>query len=153
MNQKQEIATIRKRPIEISLSEADCERVANLAGMHGLTVSNLLENFIGDLVSGTYSNGSDERMYAEQWFERCWFSWDYPNSLLRFLITNHYNVENFIANFEGIEEHPEEFEPEAKIQEEIISEYVAQCEQEPNIPDEIRRIKEWLNELLKMKGR
>ena len=28
------------------------------------------ENFVGDLVGGTYSNGSDERDYADQWFER-----------------------------------------------------------------------------------
>ena len=32
-----------------------------------------MESFVGDLVGGTYSNGSDERDYADQWFERCWF--------------------------------------------------------------------------------
>ena len=37
------------------------------------TIGELIENFAGDLVGGTYSNGSDERDYADQWFERCWF--------------------------------------------------------------------------------
>lgn len=42
----------------------------------GLTVPELLENFIGDLV-GMWGNGSDERGHAEAWFNRCWFSDDY----------------------------------------------------------------------------
>ena len=33
------------------------------------TIGELIENFAGDLVGGTYSNGSDERDYADQWFE------------------------------------------------------------------------------------
>ena len=40
----------------------------------------LLENFINDLIIGERSNGSDERMYAEQWFQRYWFSIDYGTS-------------------------------------------------------------------------
>ena len=72
--QKQEIETIRKRTIELELSDADVKRLAEKAGAHGLTVGKLLENFIGDLVCGTYSNGSDERDFAERWFDRCWFS-------------------------------------------------------------------------------
>lgn len=72
--QEEEIKTIKPRTYNINLSDADVERLAKTAGAYGLTASELLENFIGDLVSGTYSNGSDERMYAEQWAERCWFA-------------------------------------------------------------------------------
>jgi hypothetical protein len=71
--QEKEIGTIKERTITLKLSDADCERIAKKAGEHGLTVGMLLENFIGDLIDGTYSNGSDERDRAEQWFERCWF--------------------------------------------------------------------------------
>lgn len=71
--QQEEIETIRSRTIEVKLSDADVKRISEKAAAHGLTVGELIENFIGDLVCGTYSNGSDERMYAEQWFERCWF--------------------------------------------------------------------------------
>ena len=39
-------------------------------GEHGLTIGELIENFVGDLVGGTYSNGSDERDYADHIFLR-----------------------------------------------------------------------------------
>ena len=71
--QNKEIEIIKPRTLEIKLSDADVKRLAEKAGAHGLSVAELLKAFIGDLVCGTYSNGSDERMYAEQWFERCWF--------------------------------------------------------------------------------
>lgn len=71
--QKKETATIRERKITVKLSDADCDRLARKCGEHGLTISELIENFISDLVGGTYSNGSDERDCVQQWFDRCWF--------------------------------------------------------------------------------
>jgi len=68
--QQKEIETIRERKITVKLSDADCDRLARKCGEHGLTIGELIENFVGDLVGGTYSNGSDERDYADQWFER-----------------------------------------------------------------------------------
>ena len=65
-SQKIEIETIKPRTITVNLSNADVKRLAEKSGEGGLTISELLENFIGDLVDGTYSNGSDERMYAEE---------------------------------------------------------------------------------------
>lgn len=70
---KKEITTIRDRLLNLRLSDADVQRLSEAAGKVGLTVSQLLENFIGDLVDGTYSNGSDERLLANQWLERCGF--------------------------------------------------------------------------------
>lgn len=67
--QKKEIETIRERKITVKLSDADCDRLARKCGEHGLTIGELIENFVGDLVGGTYSNGSDERDYADQWFD------------------------------------------------------------------------------------
>lgn len=61
--QKKEIETIRERKITVKLSDADCDRLARKCGEHGLTIGELIENFVGDLVGGTYSNGSDERDY------------------------------------------------------------------------------------------
>lgn len=84
--QKEEIATIRKRTITLELSDADCDRISRKAGENGLTVAELLQNFIGDLVDGTYSNGSDERRLAEEWFDRCWFAYQSDNTLLQYLI-------------------------------------------------------------------
>ena len=55
--QKKEIETIRERKITVKLSDADCDRLARKCGEHGLTIGELIENFVGDLVGGTYSNG------------------------------------------------------------------------------------------------
>lgn len=71
--QEKEIQTIRERTFSLKLSDSDIERLAAKAARGGLTMEQLLENFIGDLVCGTYYNGSDERMYAQEWFDRCWF--------------------------------------------------------------------------------
>lgn len=84
--QKKEIETIRDRKITVKLSDADCDRLARKCGEHGLTIGELIENFVGDLVDGTYSNGSDERYYADQWFERCWFGMFPEPTLLNHLL-------------------------------------------------------------------
>lgn len=63
--QVEEIKTIRERNITVKLSDADCNRLARKCGEHGLTVGELIENFIGDLIGGTHSNGSDEQAYVE----------------------------------------------------------------------------------------
>lgn len=84
--QQKEIETIRERKITVKLSDADCDRLARKCGKHGLTIGELIENFVGDLVGGTYSNGSDERDYADQWFERCWFGM-FPEPTLLFQST------------------------------------------------------------------
>lgn len=84
--QEQEIQTIAPRTLTLNLSAADCQRIAVAAGACGLTVAELLENFIGDLVHGTYTNGSDERDYAQQYVSRCWFGSTPPASLLQALL-------------------------------------------------------------------
>lgn len=62
--QRRESKTLRERTISLNLSDADVLRISEKAASVGLTVSQLLENFIGDLVCGTYSNGSDEQLLA-----------------------------------------------------------------------------------------
>ena len=119
-NQKAEIATIKSRTVHIELSDADCSRLMEKCGEYGITVDQLLENFIGDLVYGTYSNGSDERMSANQWFERCWFSFNPENTLLKHLLENSIDPEDFINTLDALDaavkekefllSHPEECE-------------------------------------------
>ena len=72
-SQKKEIETIKDRTLILKLSDADCDRILQKAAGCGLTVSELLASFIGDLVDGTFTNGSDERYLAEDWFNRCGF--------------------------------------------------------------------------------
>ena len=85
--QQEEIATIRPRCVYLNLSQADVERVTGLAGQTGMTVGELLTNFVGDLVEGTYSNGLDERAYARNWFSRCDFSYLQNTSMLSWLLS------------------------------------------------------------------
>lgn len=127
--QAEEIKTIKERTFKISLSDADVERLFDRAAIAGMSPSELLGSFIGDLVSGTYSNGSDERMYASAWFERCGFEFG-NKSFLRWLVEtfqledvavkwddledfksdleNYDGSEEILSNFESIEEYEEE---------------------------------------------
>lgn len=81
-----EIKTIKERNFVLKLSDADVKRFFEKAGGVGLTPTELMQSFIGDLVDGTYSNGSDERDYAQQWFDRCGFEATCACTFLRYLI-------------------------------------------------------------------
>ena len=101
--QQKEIETIRERKITVKLTDADCDRLARKCGEHGLTIGELIENFVGDLVGGTYSNGSDERDYADQWFERCWFGMFPEPTLLNHLLNLGYEPEHYLDMLENVE--------------------------------------------------
>lgn len=169
VEQDKEIATIRERNITLKLSDADVERICEKAGRAGLSVSGLLENFIGDLVCGTYSNGSDERMYAQEWFDRCWFgSYSDTNSLLKYLIEYGYDVLDYLRIYNEIEnsKKPNYFvDPEDKEEEleylsewqeqldEIIEEYKKDCKIENfSIDEEFKKINEYWDEYLQIDG-
>lgn len=92
LKQQKEIETITERKLSLNLSDADVERLCVKAGIAQLTVSQLLESFIGDLVGGTYSNGSDERDAAQKWYERCGYSYNYPSNFLSHLLCE-YSIE------------------------------------------------------------
>ena len=132
---KNEIETIKPRTITINLSDADVKRLAEKSGEGGLTISELLENFIGDLVDGTYSNGSDERMYAEQWYQRCWFAMFSDDTFLKFLLLWG-DLDDFIDLMNEMESSKKE-----------MAEVTADAE---NCSDEERdELQEYINELQK----
>jgi len=164
---KQEIATISERNLKLNLSDADIKRISDTAGRVGLTVTELLQNFIGDLVHGTYTNGSDERMYANQWFDRCWFSMDfiYENStFLRFLLGyNGYDIGDAIANWKDINEYKnsddeDEREIYAESQEsltEIFTDFLnqlADMHQKPTLEEAMTEVIKWHDEYQQLKG-
>lgn len=76
----------QQREITLKLKDKDMEALCRASGKVGLSVSELLENFIGDLIHGDRTNGSDERMLANKWFERCWFSADMNLNFLSYLL-------------------------------------------------------------------
>jgi hypothetical protein len=104
MEQRKESETVAPRNYCLNLSDADVKRIANKAADYNLTVAQLLENFIGDLVDGTYSNGSDERMLANEWADRCCFSYESERSLIKFFSGySSYAGEEFLDILEDIE--------------------------------------------------
>lgn len=71
--------------LHMDLNNEDAERLCEKAGSVGLNAEELLESFIGDLIYGERTNGSDERMYADMWFDRC--QSNFPcESFLSFLV-------------------------------------------------------------------
>lgn len=162
--QKREIETIKERIVKLELSDADCERISRKAGISGLTVSELLENFIGDLVNGTYSNGSDERDKAYEWYNRCWFA-NMNNNLLHHLIECNYNVPDFLEAYDELQEfeiNPQSFEDEIELLEDDeqlwFKEDYEKCtgeflEKNKNIDlnKEIEICRKWLNEARELK--
>lgn len=165
--QQKEIATIRERNITVKLSDADCERLVRKCGEHGLSVGALIANFIGDFVCGTYSNGSDERMYAEQWFERCWcrFEMFQEKTLLNHLLCCGYDPEEYLDCLDNIEtaikekeylaEHPEEADEDSQWLDDDIKDWQDELKSmredwkpdgEPNMEEELELIKKWVKE-------
>lgn len=170
--QEDEIKTIKERVLKINLSDADCERISEKCGLHGLTVGELFENFIGDLVGGTYTNGSDERDLADRYFDRCWFGAFPKNTLLHHLLECGYKPDEYIEILDNIEtaenekkyaqEHPEEFNEEelSDLNDDIESwnEQIRDMledwkpDSEPNMLEEILAIKKWINDRKSLLG-
>jgi len=165
--QQKEIATIKERTITVKLSDADCARLMDKCGACGLTVGELIENFIGDLVCGTYSNGSDEREYANRWFDRCGFSMFPEKTLLNYFLWYGMDPEEYLNMLESIEDekkgleyikqHPElpHYENDLEAHAESIADYEEELktmtedwkpEGEPDMEEEISRIKKWVEE-------
>ena len=61
---------VRERQITIKATDSDFEKLQDKCCEYGITIDELLENFVGDLVDGAYSSGSDERRLAAAWFDR-----------------------------------------------------------------------------------
>lgn len=86
---------IREKNVKVKLPEADCEQLAKLCGLYGLTVGELFEQFVSDLVNGTFSDGSDERNMARGWFERL-FGKCSKETLLQHLLFQDYIIIDFL---------------------------------------------------------
>ena len=171
--QDEEIKTIKERMIAVRLSDADCVRLAEKCGRNGLTVAELLENFIGDLVGGTFTNGSDEERCANEWFDCCWFGMKPEPTLLQHLLDNWMDPEEYLEIFEAVKdaraelddlkEHPEEEGAEESAS--CLKDFVVHKEKEleemrsgwnpegePDMDLEVRRIKNWVRDRDALKG-
>lgn len=99
---KEEKHMRKKRTLTIELSDEDMRRLCEKAGSVSMTVGELLENFIADLICGERTNGSDEREYANHWFGRCDFAMFRDRSFLAWLIDMEL-LEDAIYEWESIQ--------------------------------------------------
>lgn len=117
-----------QRNISINLHSDEVEELCVKAGKVGLSVSKLLENFVADLIEGTYTNGSDERMYISQWFNRCWFSIMSDDTFLAYLL-NMGEMDGVLESWEKIQELKVLENPDSYDKEELETEqeYLNNC--------------------------
>ena len=66
----------------------------------------LLKDIIADLVGGTFTHGSDERMYADQWFRRCYMFPD--KTFIRYLIIRD-KVDELLEDYEKLREYQNDY--------------------------------------------
>ena len=136
----------------LELLKADYMDVCKLSAVYGVSVEELLENFLCDLVYGKGSNGSDECYHARKWFDRCWFGMnaEATNTFLKYLIENA-DVDDFIERYQHLKECEEELEnwteqhleleeaealqKEIDYQREIVKEYYADYMKEVDKPE------------------
>lgn len=145
------------RTITLELPDREFKDLCNKAGGAGLKVSELLENFIADLIDGSRTNGSDERMYANEWFQRCWFGMGFAYSFLGYLVDN-WQLENVVDIWETIQLYKADEEPDeddieelSEMEEELNSIYGEyKCLYKDNketFEVEIQRVLEWCQDV------
>ena len=99
-----ETETCALKNYTLNLSDHDTEAIARKAGSYNMTVPRLLEHFIADLIDGNYTNGSDERMYANQWLERCLFAHESDRNLITFICDHNYDFDAIQKILQSIED-------------------------------------------------
>ena len=77
--------TVKSRNFYLSLSEEEVIELFEKAARVGETPEELLVGFIADLIDGKKTHGSDERMYANVWYDRAYAGY-YENSFLCYII-------------------------------------------------------------------
>ena len=93
----------------ISLDKGDWPRFYEKAAGVGLSLEELIETFINDLICGEHSNGGDERDLAYACFERCHFSHSTSETFLQDLIS-YGDLDVFLESLNDYEQADEEIE-------------------------------------------
>ncbi len=106
--EKLEMETMKPRALTLNLTDRDVDRIRETAASVNLSVSELIENFIADLTYGLHTNGSDERMLAKEWLNRCWFGMFPERDLLKYLAEIR-SIDVFLEEVENCRYYGQEF--------------------------------------------
>lgn len=160
------LSEIKERTITVKLQDSDCEKLIRLCGQNGMTIGELIECFICDLIGGTEAGGRDEVQLAEFWYSRRGFD-QYPQkTLLRHLLMYGYEPNDYIDCLQNIAlaEEDKEFamndpkncdaeeisciEDNIKIWKEELADMRAEWnpDQKPDMERELTILQSWLNE-------
>lgn len=74
----------KNRAFNLELTDEDLAAFITKCYRDGTTPVEVLEGFINDLIDGSRTRGSDERMYAEQYYERCGYGFFFPGEYCTF---------------------------------------------------------------------
>lgn len=77
---------LRQCNFAVNLTDSDLTAFFEKAYQNGTTPAEILEGFINDLICGSRTNGSDERMYAQQYFDRCCYGMLSETTFCRYLL-------------------------------------------------------------------
>ena len=115
----------KKRAFTLELTDEDTAEFICKCYQDGTTPAEVLEGFINDLIAGSRTRGSDERMYAEQYYERCgygfffsgeyrtftqWLLREYGDYSLKEIIDSLDDIKAFEEEIAYLKEHPDECE-------------------------------------------
>ena len=74
----------KKRAFTLELTDEDTAEFIRKCYQDGTTPAEVLEGFINDLIAGSRTRGSDERMYSQQYYERCGYGFFFPGEYRTF---------------------------------------------------------------------
>lgn len=93
----------REQKFILKLSTVDMKELYVMAGKEGLEPEELLEGFVNDLLGNDRSHGPDERMLAEQWFERYRASVSSEETFLKYVLEEE-DIGQILEDLKGLEE-------------------------------------------------
>lgn len=133
----------KERNIVIELTDEEVDMISIKCGLYGLSVSQLLELFIVDLVRSERNNGTLQCNNANNWFDYSWFGYEEAENILSFLLSRGYDIEDFMNLLDDIQEFEESLEEYERSS--YPSEYDA--EEMTFLQDDLMQAKEELNEI------
>lgn len=157
--------------LTLKLTGEDADRICRKAGEAEITVTELLQEFIGDLIHGRHTGGSDERDCADMWFNRRYSMLCDNNDFVRYALM-YYNVDELLRVQESIEEYEEmlqdeEYEEDWDGLRENVEAWKSELEEvyagflewsepkkaEKNLDEDMQRLAAWKEGVERFKGR